>query len=346
MLELDEAIMKALVEDFGDPIEIRKALQRLKLDQKVEYTSGSRGEPVSAFITVHKPIDAPPPHVECWRRTLNAMTLGKDDRAALDSMGMVLQDFDTSEMAALISGLLKLRAEQNAVAGHPSFVVSATYLLGSSKLLSSLDMRCLREFGIDAGLFPSRPPYVVVASAETAEAVILVENPVAFEIAVRSEAIRRCTFVCTFGFGLSNAGNEYGMQLAGAVESGNAILLHRTHGGSNELAKILDHPQVHFWGDLDMAGMQIYERIARRIHGLQLSALYSPMIEAVNASGRRHRYVTAVGKSGQTMFSATRHDVAQMLRYCSEWAVDQEIVAPNAIERLAGKTLAMSIEGM
>lgn len=88
--------------------------------------------------------------------------------------------------------------------------------------------------------------------------------------------------------------------------------------------------------------MQIYERIAKHRPAIRLSALYEPMIEAVTASDNRHPYVSAVGKPGQTIFQATREDSLMMLEYCREWAVDQEFVTAEQIERLASKFLARS----
>lgn len=66
---------------------------------------------------------------------------------------------------------------------------------------------------------------------------------------------------------------------------------------------------------------------------------YLPMIDAVTAGDNRHPYVTAVGKSGQSMFSATREDSKSMLNHCCKWAADQELVTASQIEIMAGKLL-------
>ena len=79
--------------------------------------------------------------------------------------------------------------------------------------------------------------------------------------------------------------------------------------------ELLAHPNITFWGDLDIAGMQIYERIGRHVPAITLSALYGPMVEALTVNDLRHSYVAAVGKSGQLMFSATREDSRK--RLCS-----------------------------
>jgi len=63
------------------------------------------------------------------------------------------------------------------------------------------------------------------------------------------------------------------------------------------------------------------------------------MVEALTVNDLRHSYVAAVGKSGQSMFSATREDSRRLLGYCQDWAVDQELVTTKQIEQLAGNAL-------
>ncbi len=189
--------------------------------------------------------------------------------------------------------------------------------------------------------FPGRPPYLLVASAPAPAAVILVENPVAFELAVASAAAQTCTFVCTFGFGLSNGANEYGFQLANIVNGNDAIILHRTQGAATDLPTLLAHPNVQFWGDLDMAGMQIFERLAQRIPHITLSALYRPMLDAIDDPLRRHPYATATGKGGQAPYAPRRDDAQAVASRCRGFAVDQEIVGAQDIEALAGQVLQL-----
>ena len=335
------ALAKLNTDISQDAIEIRKALLMLRADGKVEYSTGSHGEPVSAFITVIPPKIEIPAYVLGWKLVLEQSGLPADDSLALEPIGCNLDGFSKRNMERLLAGLLRLRKEQAQVYGQCDFNVSAAYLLGSSKLLSTLDSRSLRAFGIAMDQFPPRAPYVVVGgNTDLPAAVILVENPIAFETAVKSSAGERNLFVCTFGFGLSAAANDYGNQLAGIIENGRAVVLNRSGGNVKTMEQVLGHGSIHFWGDLDIAGMQIYERIARHVPAIQLSALYEPMIEAVMASDNRHPYVSAVGKSGQTSFQATREDSLMMLDYCREWAVDQEFVTAEQIKRLASKFLA------
>lgn len=321
-----------------DAIEIRKALLALRADGKVEYSTGSHGEPISAFITVIPPKIEIPAYVSGWKIVLEQSGFKMDDLLALEPIGCSLDGFSKGNMERLLAGLVRLRNEQTQVYGQCDFTVSAAYLLGSSKLLSTLDSRSLRAFGIATDRFPARAPYVVVGgNTDLPTAIILIENPISFEMAVQSSAAEHCLFVCTFGFGLSAAANDYGNQLAGIIENGRAVVLNRSGGTVMTMEQILGHSSIHFWGDLDIAGMQIYERLTKHIQSLQLSALYLPMIEAAKTADNRHPYVSAVGKLGQTMFPAGRKDSIAMLDHCCKWAVDQEIVTTDQIEALSGK---------
>ena len=339
---LAKTAMKALMDEFRDPIEIRRSLKRLQSEGMLEYSADPQGLPVSAYITINRPVEVVAPHLELWRETLAATCLTDLEKSNLDCLGNMLQGVESSTMAQLIEGLVRLRADQHKLAGQMAFNVSAAYLLGASKLLGSLDSKALKEFGINASLFLSRPPYLVVSAPQNASTLILVENPIAFENAILSGANERCAFVCTFGFGLSNAGNEYGSQLAGAIETGNSILLHRGRTGTACLDDLLKAPNVFFWGDLDIAGIQIYERLARKIPHLKLSRLYEPMINSVQAPGNRHPYISVVGKQGQTMSSVARPESRALLTLCKHWGVDQELVTVDQINLFADMPLKVA----
>lgn len=334
---------KLCTEVAGDPVALRKALKNLQAEGHLVFSADTRGEPISSFITVIRPTVTAPPHADLWQTVLEDSDLSESSIAALRPLYANLEGFDARHMEVLLAGLIKLREEQHLVAGQPSFVVSASYLMSSSKLLSALDGKSLRLFGIDIDKFTARTPYVMVGGGgEAPQTVILVENPISFEVAIQSAASVQHTFVCTFGFGLSNSSSEYGNQLAGAVETGRATLLRRTEGLHKSFDKLIQHPEIHFWGDLDIAGLQIYERIASRIPHLKLSALYEPLIKAAANPACRHPYVTAVGKAGQitqNTFKPSRKDSEAMLGYCGKWAVDQEIVSDYDIQMLSGSVL-------
>jgi hypothetical protein len=334
---------KLRTEVINDPVSLRKALIHLRAEQLVEYAAGQHGEPISGFMTVVRPQQEAPPHVETWSAVLADSTLPDGDKLALQPVGSAMDGFSAEDMKTLLNGLVRLRDNQARHFAEQVFSVSAMYLMGSSKLLSSLDGKALRGFGIELDRFLPRPVYVVVGgNVETPAAVVLIENPVSFEAAVESAAARHCLFVCTFGFGLSASTNDYGNQLAGAVEAGQARVLNRSAGAVPTLRNVLQHQRIQFWGDLDTAGMQIFCRLASKVPDITLSALYEPMIEAIRHDGSRHPYVSAVCKDGQGRMmtvQVARNDVQELLRLCERFAVDQEFVSADDIARLAGKPL-------
>ncbi len=339
---LAKPIMAKLRDEvINDPVAIRKALMRLRDDGQLDFTPNDRGEPISSYIQVNKPEQATPPHIERWSRVLEARNLDSTDVAALMAVADALSDLPESDMGHVLDGLLRLRSDQDGLAGQHTFFVSASYLLGSSKLLSSLPKRALRAFGIDPGRFPSHPLYVVVAGCASPDAVVLVENPAAFERAIGTRAIDRCAFIATFGFGLSNAQEECGRQLAGMVEDrfAHAITLRREGTQCPDARTLLSNPKITFWGDLDPAGIEIYLRLKRAIPRLELSALYKPMVSALEDSRESHPYIKSVGKEQQPSMprSAIKdgHVASALLRLCSSRGVDQERVSPEDIESLS-----------
>lgn len=327
-----------------DAAAIRACFKDMKARGWIEASSWSgTGNPVG-LVKVSLPPLPPPSWAEAWKSALAACEpLSDTDREALFECGASLADMAPSEFPKILYGLIRLREDQFSLAGSPAFLVSARYLRGSSKMLSKLGARAIKAFGIDLSRFSDHPPYVVTAGAADPEAVVLVENPAAFELAATTSAVERCAFIATFGFGLSKASEDFGNQLAGMVEEGfsNVVTLVRQGSRTPSARELLTHHNISFWGDLDIAGMQIYERIAKRLPVVQLSALYAPMVEAVMIEDQRHPYVSAAGKPGQTMFQASREDALTMLNYCHEWAADQELVTARQIEEFAGKPLLL-----
>lgn len=325
---------------INDPIEIRKSLDNLRRDGKVEYSATSNGEPINAYIIVIAPAVEIKEHEARWMNALKASELSESEVIALTPLYVAMEGINSDQMDSVITGLTILRSDQAGMFGNPIFNISAKYLIGSSKLLSTFNSRSLKNFGIEIDRFPDRPPYVIIGgNGKDPEAVILVENPISFETAIQSSAGLRCAFICTFGFGLSHQGNDYGNQLAGAIESGSSMLLHRNEGNWKDFNSLLLHHNLHFWGDLDMAGIQIYERIAAKLPHISLSALYSPMLNALDSHHTRHPYIDCVGKKGQKSFTSRRQDSRELLAFCQKWAVDQEVVQPHEIELLAGQKL-------
>lgn len=340
-------LMDALVKETGEPpITVRQALARLTHEKWITGIS-AHGE-VIAKVKIIGNVPPSPPNLalDAWRTTLDEIGLEDVDIAALTPLYKQLCCFDSVNQRKIVEGLLSLRENADKESGQHRFTVSARYLIGSSKLLDVMPASTLKVFGIRVDRFPNHPRYVVVAGCAQPEAVVLVENPAAFEMAVATSAAQRCAFIATFGFGLSKTQEDYGKQLADMVEDrfSGTITLMRQGSSCPTARELLCHPNITFWGDLDIAGITIFQRLRKSIPGLQLSALYKPMLDAIAHQSRSHPYVSAVGKPGQKEMSVVSitGDAATeaMLAKCVTRGVDQECVLPEQVERFASLALA------
>ncbi|WP_212786550.1 Wadjet anti-phage system protein JetD domain-containing protein [Ferrigenium kumadai] len=293
------------------------------------------------------PQNVPDPAEENWRSALNGLSLSDADKNALLPLGIKLADFDLPSLLGIAEGLIRLRSSLPSETGRHRYLVSAKYLLGSSKLLDSLPSNALRRFGIPIEEFPSHPLYVVVAGCAEPEMVVLVENPAAFEMAITTRAAARCAFISTFGFGLSNAAEDYGNQLASMVEDRfvHAITLRRDGAACRGANELLSHKQISFWGDMDPAGIAIYLRLKKGIPSLQLSALYEPMIPSLSDPTKSHPYIKATGKERQQDMPKSNllNDplASHLLDLCASRGVDQEQVSPSDVESFAVSSLEL-----
>lgn len=69
--------------------------------------------------------------------------------------------------------------------------------MGSSKILAQLPAKAVAVLGLPARLQQSSPRYVVCAGPREPQATLLIENPRAFENAVRSGLGESVALVCT-----------------------------------------------------------------------------------------------------------------------------------------------------
>ncbi len=330
------------IESSLSTLTVRQALGRLMKQGWLEGVSADGIPFKQVRIIGQVPAPVPDPHLQRWEKVLADYGLCNDDSKALAPLSGKLSDYGVDEMGRILHGLVLMRETLASETGRHRFLVSARYLLGSSKLLDTLSVSpALRTFGIDVNLFPTHPLYVVVAGPRDPATVVLVENPAAFEMAVATEAIKRCAFVATFGFGLNKAQEDYGNQLVSMVDErfNTSITLTREGSACPPAKDLLRHPNITFWGDLDPAGVEIYLRLKRSIPGLELSALYRPMIEALQNPGSCHPYSKAVGKDGQKERSVkcpeTEICAKRLLELCRSRGVDQEMVQPEEIDALA-----------
>lgn len=323
------------------PGTVRLALARLAQQHPPVITGvSSHGEPFGRVrLLVDAPVQPRAPSLGRWRTALQASGLDDADIQALLPCHEALEELAPEDLRAVAAGLLRMREGQAADAGRPRFVLSARYLLGSSKLLGALPSGALRAFGIDLSLFPDAPPYVVVAGPPEPEAVVLIENPHAFEEVVRSGAAERVACITTFGYGLTRAGDAYGRQLADLVTAQGLTLIPLVRSGSPPpIAAMLVHAALYFWGDLDREGLRIYASLRKLFPQLRASAMHKPMLDALRA-GRSHPYLDVVAKKNQSSLQTPPDDVTDLALACAHRAVDQEIVEHDAIAELAASGL-------
>lgn len=344
-------LIESLAQETGEPrISVQQALARLSREKWIAGIS-SNGEAIAKVIIIG---DVPPPppnlQLDAWRTVLDEAGVVDGDIAALTPLYKQLTSFDPVSLREIVAGLLSLRANADKENGQHRFIVSARYLIGSSKLLDAMPALALKAFGVPADRFPNHPRYVVVAGCAQPEAVVLVENPAAFEMAVATSAAKRCAFIATFGFGLSKSQEDYGNQLVNMVEErfSGTITLTREGSSCPTAKELLNHHNIMFWGDLDIAGIQIFQRLKKSIPGLRLSALYQPMLDVIDEPGRSHPYVAAVGKQGQSQMTVTIKNgdtlAEKLLTRCTARGVDQECVSSEQVERLAAHAITFRDE--
>lgn len=331
------------------PLTVRQCLARLMKDHWLDGVAND-GTPFRN-VTITGPLPAKPAEQGKvrWDSVLSRRSdITQADKDILSPLWKNLGELEEDELGCIAEGLCNLRSKFGNEIGRHRFLISANYLIGSSKLLDALASPSLRTFGIDVEKFPAHPYHVVVAGSENPEAVVLVENPAALELAMSTSASTRCAFVATFGFGLSRGCEDYGNQLVAIVEDrfDNTVTLTREGSNCPPARVLLAHPQITFWGDLDIAGMQIYLRLKKSIPSLRLSALYAPMITSLKSIARSHRYLESVNKSGQhgmlPSCPLAEREAMALMSLCASRGVDQEQVTTSEIERLAAKPLELS----
>jgi len=227
--------------------------------------------------------------------------------------------------------------------------VSARHLMGSSKVLAKLSRQMLAATGLPRRLHAPSPRYILCAGPSEPVATLLIENPCAFENAIRSGLTDDVAIVCTFGFGLSYLGSELwaGDQ---APQHDRPIRIVRD-GTPPPLGQLLAAEKVFLWADLDLAAMNIFRSLKDAIPQLRMSAIYEEMVPMLSDPARSHPYTALFDKSGQLSRyqggSAVPsrfddEDVAMLQAACSARAVDQEAVEESSIRRLGAQPLCVN----
>lgn len=268
-----------------------------------------------------------------WARAVEqaASRMTEEQRAGLLDLGPALRDWPVDQDGALIAELLDLAAMD--LSTDALYLVSARGRLASSKLLSSLPNAALNKIGIPTDCFREQPPYVVAAGPAEPRTVLLIENPNGFERAVHALRGRPVALVSAYGFALSRKDGA-GERLADIVEHDTEMVTLARLGSPPDLRELTSCPNLFWWGDLDLAGLQIYQRCRSAYPHLQLSALYRPMLQILEQGGG-HPYAELTGKPGQQTWRSDDPTIKALLAACASRAVDQEAVGADDIVRLA-----------
>lgn len=285
-------------------------------------------------LTIDRPTREEPLSLIRWREAIRATGVDESEAATLLPCHDRLEGFSDADMRDLASGLKGLKSAQEAEKHTPRFVVSARYLLGSSKMLGSLPSPSLKAFGIDIDAFPDAIPQVVIAGPENPEAVLLIENPHSFEEAIAAGCADRIALVVTYGYGLSRSGEAYGNSLTEAVAQADRLVPLIRKGNPPSPKALLGHSKILFWGDLDREGLRIYASLRKGLPALRASALYLPMLEAMER-GISHPYTKATAKEKQGTTEQTPEDAMLLVSICPDRGIDQETVSREEIARLA-----------
>ncbi|EWH03762.1 hypothetical protein Q427_01420 [Halomonas sp. BC04] len=254
---------------------------------------------------------------------LPALGLTAEQKVVWNSaLASSLDGWSREDQLALVDGLRRLSDALPAAYSLGTYIASARYLMGSSKLLDSLPSPLLRAFGIERSRFSAADAWLLASMPSAPEGVLLIENLQSFTQACRTGLDQRLALVCSFGYGLSLGEALIGIEQVRLV--GEGTLPHT-------LAELLDMSNQSYWGDLDPEGLRIFLRLRARLPGLRLSALYGPMIEAFSES-TGHPLHRMTGKANQ--------------RLAGDWArgLDQEWLDDAALIALAGQALDPKLE--
>jgi hypothetical protein len=279
------------------------------------------------------------PYITEWCDLVSASSFSEDARAALSKPAVAekFKDMPLEERRRLLAAIEHLVEGQASIPkGTALYDVSAKYLMGSSKLLSVMGDKLLTAIGLDTSRFSKGPRYIAVAGPRSPRAVILVENPHAFETAAMAGT--DCAFACSYGFGLTiDRDARHGELLVENLTNRCDQIIRLVRAGDPpEIHELLGHPNLFFWGDLDPAGFMIYSQLKASFPQIRLSALYEPMVDALR-SGIGHVYCKSVGKEGQQFQAAKFEEVGALLRECSGYGIDQEFISLNVVKKFADK---------
>jgi hypothetical protein len=273
-----------------------------------------------------------PPHEREWRNLLASRTVDPAMEAALTDVGPALSGLSCADMEHLLDGFFRLVADREKFAGRDPYEISAKYLLGSSKILGKWG-KALSAAGFSDGSFGTRPRYMLGAGPTRSRFTLLVENPECFDRLIGLGIAGRITVIATYGYGIAWSG-------VGAEGRLDRIKIARVAGTPPPtVAEAVAVDTCCFWGDLDLAGLDIFIKLHAVVPHLDLSALYSPMLAAAQDPATSHPYCGLVDKLGQIETVGTGSAISRLADACRLRAVDQEYVSDSDLVALADRVL-------
>lgn len=334
-------LMEGLRRRLGvDQIEVKGLVRELYRARLLHYTPDRQELPASGLIEIVRPEKTVSPAEQQWIQALAQSSLSTKAKHALEPFYARVSDLSNADMDSLAGCLAELASQDIAGMDGAGFNVSARAIMGGSKVLSTLDSKAMQALGLPARLKTSSPKYVVCAGPPAPVATLLIENPRAFENAVRSGLGEAVALVCTYGFGLSYLGQAW---IEDMHSEDKPIQIIRA-GAPASLSELLQAQRVYLWADLDLAALSIYKSLKSAIPQLQFSAIYQVMMEMVRNVKRSHPYAAIFEKDGQasntiSVVDATDPVVNVLWESCKLRAVDQEAVSESDILRHGGRSL-------
>lgn len=323
-----------------DQIEVKGLVRELYRAQLLRYTPDRQELPASGMIEIVRPEKSVSAIEQQWALALGQSSLSPEAKQALEPFYAKVSDLSSADMASLADCLALLASGGSVSMDGAGFNVSARAIMGGSKVLSALDSRAMQALGLPVRLKTSSPRYVVCAGPTTPVATLLIENPRAFENAVRSRLGETVSLVCTYGFGLSYLGQAW---IEDLHSEDKPIQIIRA-GTPGSLSELLLAQHIYLWADLDLAALNIYRSLKSAIPQLQFSAIYQVMMEKVKDTKQSHPYASIFEKDGQVSSTTSVEDatdpiVKMLFECCMHRAVDQEAVSERDILIYGGTSL-------
>lgn len=336
---LSSTITRRLVANLGvDSIAVAEALRELHRLGRVRYVPDARGQPVSGYVDVVMSEVEVPAYERSWQAALSNAGFDVDVIDVLIGLSGKLHDMDETDMVVLalaLRNVSELALSDSGMLDEAGFNFSARRIMSGSKVLSMLSEKMLTSLRLPPRLHLSSPRYLIHAGPTDASTTLLIENPRAFENAVRAGLARSTSLVCTYGFGIAYIGQEW-LHATQSSAHDDPIILART-GIAPTFRELFTVETVMFWGDLDVAGLAIYKAYASSFPALKLSGIYHAMTKMLASSETSHPYCTLFDKAGQVVLAKSLAEsnvtsaAHQLFRLCLARAVDQEAVSDDDI---------------